>query len=48
MLFRSFWTRTKAGDFRPRQYVIDNLTLEKQALHYYQIAEAVMQRQPAR
>ncbi|MGY8665105.1 glycosyltransferase family 1 protein [Bradyrhizobium sp. UFLA05-109] len=46
--WNAFWTHTKAGDFRPRQYVTDNLTLEKQALHYYQIAEAVMQRQPAR
>lgn len=39
-----FWSHVRAGDFAPRDYVIDNLTLEKGALHYYGIAEAVMQR----
>jgi hypothetical protein len=40
-----FWSQVSAGDFAPRDYVMDNLTLEKGALHYYGIAEAVMQRQ---
>ena len=40
-----FWSQVSAGDFVPRDYVMDNLTLEKGALHYYGIAEAVMQRQ---
>ena len=40
-----FWSHASAGDFAPRDYVMDNLTLEKGALHYYGIAEAVMQRQ---
>jgi hypothetical protein len=39
-----FWSHESAGDFAPREYVMDNLTLEKGALHYYAIAEAVMQR----
>lgn len=38
-----FWSHVSAGDFAPRDYVIENLTLEKGALHYYEIAEAVMQ-----
>ncbi|MGY4604029.1 glycosyltransferase involved in cell wall biosynthesis [Bradyrhizobium sp. USDA 4474] len=41
-----FWSHVSAGDFAPRDYVMDNLTLEKGAMHYYRIAEAVMQRQP--
>lgn len=43
-----FWSQTGAGQFQPRQYVLDNLTLEKGALHYYEIAQAVMQRLSAR
>jgi hypothetical protein len=39
-----FWAQASAGDFAPRDYVLDNLTLEKGALHYYEIAEAAMQR----
>lgn len=39
-----FWSHVGAGDFAPRDYVMENLTLEKGALHYYAIAEAVMQR----
>ncbi|WFU28817.1 glycosyltransferase family 1 protein [Bradyrhizobium sp. CB1717] len=38
-----FWSHVSAGDFAPRDYVTENLTLEKGALHYYEIAEAVMQ-----
>ncbi|MFT4115513.1 glycosyltransferase family 1 protein [Bradyrhizobium sp.] len=41
----TFWSRTCAGDFAPREYVMDNLTLEKGALHYYGLAEAAMQHQ---
>ncbi|MBB4372453.1 hypothetical protein GGD63_005261 [Bradyrhizobium sp. cir1] len=39
----AFWSHVNAGDFAPRDYVTENLTLEKGALHYYEIAEAVMQ-----
>ncbi|MBR0711654.1 glycosyltransferase [Bradyrhizobium liaoningense] len=38
-----FWSHVSAGDFAPSDYVTENLTLEKGALHYYEIAEAVMQ-----
>jgi glycosyltransferase involved in cell wall biosynthesis len=40
-----FWSEVGASGFSPRDYVMDNLTLEKGALHYYRIAEALMQRQ---
>lgn len=40
----AFWSHVSAGDFAPRDYVVENLTLEKGALHYYEIAEAAMQR----
>ncbi|MGY8637493.1 glycosyltransferase family 1 protein [Bradyrhizobium sp. 14AA] len=40
--WREFWLRASAGDFSPRGYVVENLTLEKGALHYYEIAEAAM------
>ena len=43
-----FWSHSKSGDFKPRDYIMDNLTLEKGALHYYRIAQGVMQRQSAR
>jgi hypothetical protein len=39
-----FWSHVGAGNFAPRDYVLDHLTLEKGALHYYEIAEAAMQR----
>jgi hypothetical protein len=39
-----FWSEVDAGGFTPRDYVLDHLTLEKGALHYYEIAEAAMQR----
>lgn len=39
-----FWSHISAGVFAPRDYVMENLTLEKGALHYYAIAEAVLQR----
>jgi len=40
----SFWSHVSAGGFTPRDYVVENLTLEKGARHYYEIAEAAMQR----
>jgi hypothetical protein len=43
--WNAFWSRAGAGEFAPRDYVMDNLTLEGQAHQYYEIAEAVMQRQ---
>jgi hypothetical protein len=43
--WQAFWMRSAAGDFTPRDYILDNLTLEKRALQYYEIAQAVMQRQ---
>jgi hypothetical protein len=43
-----FWAHSQAGAFKPRDYILDNLTLEKGALHYYRIAQAVMQRQLTR
>lgn len=41
--WNEFWSHVGSGDFAPRDYVTENLTLEKGALHYYEIAEAVMQ-----
>ena len=43
--WREFWTRNVAGEFKPRDYILDNLTLERQALQYYEIAQRVMERQ---
>lgn len=40
-----FWTGVRADEFRPRDYVLDELTLEKRALEYYEIAQSVMQRE---
>jgi hypothetical protein len=42
--WQEFWMRNAAGSFKPRDYILDNLTLEKQAQHYYEIAQAVMRR----
>ncbi|TWA92653.1 glycosyltransferase [Bradyrhizobium stylosanthis] len=39
-----FWSHVSAGDFAPRDYMVENLTLDKGAQHYYEIAEAAMQR----
>jgi hypothetical protein len=44
--WRNFWAQAEAGRFTPRDYVLDNLTLEKQARAYYEIAQGIMQRQP--
>jgi hypothetical protein len=43
-----FWTESSAGGFKPRQYVLDNLTLEKRARQYYEIAEGIMLRDTGR
>lgn len=40
----TFWARVDGGGFAPRDYVIENLTLEKGARHYYDLAQAVMRR----
>lgn len=42
-----FRARSEAGGFDPSGYVLDNLTLEKQARRYYEIAEAIIQHQRA-
>jgi hypothetical protein len=42
--WNGFWSHVGAGGFAPRDYVMDNLTLEKGALHYCGIAEAAMRR----
>ena len=39
--FGDFWGRVQAGAFAPRDYVVENLTLEKCARHYASIAEEV-------
>lgn len=36
-----FWERVKAGCFAPRDYILENLTLEKCARRYVEIAESV-------
>jgi hypothetical protein len=43
--WRNFWSQVEAGGFSPREYILDNLTLEKQARAYYEIAQGIMQRQ---
>jgi hypothetical protein len=41
-----FWAECTAGEFHPRGYILDNLTLEQRALQYYEIARSIM-RPPA-
>ena len=36
-----FWDEVKRGAFRPRDYILENLTLEKSALHYLQIVKQI-------
>lgn len=43
-----FWSKSMRGEYSPRDYILDNLTLEKAAMHYYDIARSVMQDQSAR
>ena len=42
----AFWERAAADGFSPRDYVMDNLALEQQALRYYEIAESLVQQRP--
>lgn len=46
--FSDFWERAQAGEFAPRDYVVENLTLEKCARHYASIAEEVASERNAR
>lgn len=39
--WREFWKQTQAGSYRPRDYILENLTLEKCAQTYVEIAERV-------
>jgi len=39
--FDEFWGRVQADEFAPRDYVVENLTLEKCARHYASIVEEV-------
>jgi hypothetical protein len=48
--WQNFWKQVETGGFKPREYILDNLTLEKQARQYYEIARGIMrdqQRNPA-
>lgn len=37
-----FWDGARAGAFRPRDYILENLTLEKCARHYLELLEEAM------
>jgi hypothetical protein len=37
-----FRERSAARGFQPRQYILDNMTLERRALEYYEIAASLM------
>ena len=39
--FNRFWSRVEDGQFAPRQYILENLTLEQCARKYLDIAKAV-------
>ena len=41
--FSDFWERVQAGEFVPRDYVVENLTLEKCARWYADIADEVQE-----
>jgi hypothetical protein len=41
----TFWAEQDAGGFKPREYVLESLSLEKRARQYYEFAKAAMQRQ---
>jgi len=41
--FSDFWERVQAGEFAPRDYVVENLTLEKCARWYADIADEVQE-----
>ncbi len=38
----NFWAQSQAQAFKPREFVLDELTLERRALEYYEIAQGVM------
>ena len=38
-----FFARCLRSEFNPRQYILDNLTLEQRARQYYEIAQGIMQ-----
>jgi len=40
-LWEKFWRRVKAGDFAPRDYIVENLTLEKCAGRYVEITRSI-------
>ena len=40
-VWAQFWEACRAQAFRPRDYILDNLTLEKAAQHYVRIARAL-------
>jgi glycosyltransferase involved in cell wall biosynthesis len=40
--FKTFWGRIQSDEFTPRDYVVENLTLEKGARHYASIVEEIM------
>jgi hypothetical protein len=40
-LFDAFWNKVKSGDFNPREYILENLTLEKSARRMLEIVESV-------
>jgi hypothetical protein len=43
--WQKFWAQSEAGGFKPREYVLDCLTLERQARQYYEIAQGIIQHQ---
>ena len=43
--WQKFWAQSEAGGFKPREYVLDCLTLEGQARQYYEIAQGIIQHQ---
>ena len=40
MKWSAFWTDSQAGRFRPREFILENLTLEKCARDYFEIAKS--------
>jgi len=40
--WRAFWEAVEAGQFKPRDYILENLTLEKCARNYVEIARSLL------
>jgi hypothetical protein len=40
--WQNFWPQSQARAFKPREFVLDELTLERRAREYYEIARGVM------